>query len=383
MEAPPPRPPGVIPGSADEVATSRHDGGDVRVEEVNLSPETARKEGMKTPYRPSILVLSSGGVKGLGMIGALSVLHAEGTLSAVHTYVGSSVGAVIALMIVAGCTLQEIFEVALRSSVLVPWRDMHKLDTVFFREYGFCPKEKVTEAITTLVSSKLGGIPTLKELYERTGKRLVMVTGNSSEGTAVYNDYLSEPDMPCVSAMVASMLIVGVISKFEWRGKMMVDGAFVDPYPVKYLDDGESVILGVAVVGVGGRIDSFASHVIAAMTLSFERLQRLAMAAASDKVTTLELTLPDISIMDRARDVNARFQCYNAGVLQGMRLVARLHASSYEAWYGVSALPEEYTPVACHEVRKSSVEHAIPRAPGRFELALGRIPVPRIRRDGL
>ena len=333
------------------------------------------------PYRPSVIALSSGGTKGLGQVGTLSVLYDEGILSEVDTYIGTSVGGVIALLLVIGCTPHEILEVAVRSTILKPWSQMNKLDKVFLTEYGFVPHELVTAPLRALVEKKMNKIPTLLELYEETSIRLVFVSGNLTDRRVEYLDYISEPDMSCIEAMTSSMLIPGLISKFRYKGKLRIDGAFVDPYPAHYFDDGEREILGLAVIGTELDPDqSYFSYVYAAMCLAFDSLQAVYCKKVSDKVRTIELHLPDISVLDRAKDINKRLKCYNAGVLEGMRAVAAFRGKSYEEYYGSSILPDKYSLIPTFEVKRKTraQENARRgRAPNRFASALGRIPVPR------
>jgi predicted acylesterase/phospholipase RssA len=342
-------------------------------------------------WQASALALSSGGVKGMGMLGALIVLEREGFLAGVQTYIGASVGAVISLMMLVGCTLHEIFELSLRSAVLVPWKEMHKVDTALFVEFGFSPHEKVTAEIADMIRSKCDGrVPTMRELFERTGKRLIMVNGNLDDHCVEYIDHISHPELPCLSAMTASMLVPGAVSRCIIDGKLHVDGAFVDPYPASHLDDGTERILGIAVVGT--ELDphsSFMSYMYSAASLAFDRLQELSMRGASRNVRTIELRLPDISIVDRGKDMNKRLRCFNAGTLQCMHAVARLRGSTYEQYYGISVLPTEYTEVPTHEVKKHLLHAGEPRQPtrrGRMQLlgdrlsaALGRIPVPHVQ----
>lgn len=320
------------------------------------------------------------------MIGALSVIVENGILDDVEAFVGSSVGAVISLLLVCGCSIHEIFELALHSTIMRPWKEMNKVDTVIGVDYGLVKHEKVTREILELVTRKQGDIPTLRELYERTGKRLVLVSGNLTDHCPSYIDYLSDPELRCTDPMTASMLVPGAISKFTLKGKLHIDGAFVDPYAACLLDDGETEILGITIIGTELAPEtSWAAYMMACISLAFDRLQEMSAAACSDKVTTIELRLPEISVFDRGTDVNKRFRCYNAGVLEGMRAVAGFHGRSYEEHYGLSVMPRAYVPVPIHEVKRRRAQRGDVgedgRAAGfgdRIARALGRIRVPRI-----
>ena len=332
-------------------------------------------------YRPGIIALSSGGTKGLGQVGTISVLYDEGVLNGVETYIGTSVGGAIALMLTVGCTPHEILEVAIRTTILKPWSQLNKLDKVLISEYGFVPYTTAVAPMRGLVERKMGGrIPTLLELYEETGIHLVFVTGNLTDRRVEYLDHINHPTLPCVDALTMSMLIPGLISKFRYQGKLWVDGAFVDPYPLHYFDNGSNEILGIAVIGT--EIDpegGYFSYMYAAMTLLSDRLQELSGKTLSSKARSIELHLPEISILDRARDINKRLQCYNAGVLAGKKAVASFYGKTYEEYYGVSALPTKYVAAPTFEIKpKHKQPHGSRPPPNRFANALGRIPVPHL-----
>lgn len=348
------------------------------VETTPVFPDATTDTIRSCREKPGILVLGSGGVKGLGIIGGLIALEQEGYLDSIHTIVGTSVGAVIGLLLVVGCSLYEIFELGLVSTVLCPWREMHKVDTTFTVTYGPIPHEKTVQPTVDIVMRKYGKIPTYKELYEITNKRLVMVSGCLNDRKPVYFDHITSPDMPCIAGMTASMLLAGILSKFMYNNKLYVDGAFVDPYACSYLDDGKEYIIGISVVGIDSDPNSsYATYLLSALTLSFDRIQELSTKHISDKVMTIELHLPDISIMDRGADINLRFKCFNAGYLQTMKSIAKIHGKSYEEYYGISKLPETFTPLPFHNVVHTSENT---NQNNRFASALGRIPIPRLGR---
>lgn len=351
------------------------------IEHISMSEEAVVEVRSRktTRLRPGILVLGSGGIKGLGIIGGIIALEREGYLKRIHTYVGTSIGAVISLMLIAGCTIYEILELGLHSTILCPWSEMHKVDTTILTTYGPIPHEKTVQPTVDIIMKKYGKIPTLKELYDMTGKRLVMVSGNLHDRKPEYFDYITHPDMPCVAGMTASMLLAGILSKFMYNGKLYIDGAFVDPYAAAYLDDGEEYIIGLNVVGIDSDPNSsYATYMLCAMSLSFDRIQELTIKHVSDRVMTIELRLPDISIMDKAKDINLRLKCFNAGIRQTMEGIARLRGKSYEEYYGASVMPPTHIDVPVHNIKHVSSNNTSSNRSNRFAMALGRIPVPRL-----
>ena len=60
--------------------------------------------------KPEILVLSSGGSKGLAHLGALSFYEMNNQLTNIHTYVGCSIGSMISLLLNVGYKASELAE---------------------------------------------------------------------------------------------------------------------------------------------------------------------------------------------------------------------------------------------------------------------------------
>jgi predicted acylesterase/phospholipase RssA len=296
-------------------------------------------------YKPPVLVLSSGGTKGLGQLGTLYILQEEGILDRIETYIGASVGAVISLMLVCGFHPLEIFEVALRTTLIKPWSEMNKMDKALFVDYGMVKYDKAIEPMREMVLSRFGKIPTLLELYEITHKRFIVVTGNLTDAQAEYIDYRYKPNISCMDAVTMSMLVPGVLSKFMYEGKLYVDGAFVDPFPVHYLDDGSTDILGVTVIGTdldpGKHI---LSYLYACISLAFDRLQELGSKNLSNRVRIIQLHLPDMSVFDKGQDVNKRYECFFLGMVEGRKSLY------YKDWSELST-PTTFSPVPTHQVK--------------------------------
>lgn len=84
------------------------------------------------------LVLEGGGVKGIGLVGAISVLEERGY--SFHRVAGTSAGAIVGALVAAGCTSKELFDI------------MGKVDYTKFRDGNFLDHfGLVGEAMSVLV----------------------------------------------------------------------------------------------------------------------------------------------------------------------------------------------------------------------------------------
>jgi len=195
-------------------------------------------------WTPDVLVLGPGGVKGFLELGALLVLEAGGMLANVHTYSGVSVGSLIALLLVAGYKVKEIISESVDANL---FQDISKLNISDIRDkVGLISNEPLKRKATNLLSVKYGFVPTLKQLYLWTALKFEAVTLNLDSVDGVeYLSYETEPDLPCVDAVMLSMNIPLLFYKLKYKDNIYVDGALGNPYPVDRYDCGENKVLGL------------------------------------------------------------------------------------------------------------------------------------------
>jgi len=94
-----------------------------------------------------------------------------------------------------------------------------------------------------------GYTPTLQELYAHTGKRLVSVVTNITKMKVEYYDYLSEPDLNCMEAAYMSCNLPPICQRIVYKGDSIVDGACMDNFPHRHIDDGKMKILAIVTTG--------------------------------------------------------------------------------------------------------------------------------------
>lgn len=194
-------------------------------------------------WYPRVLLIGPGAIKGFKVLGFLSTLEDEELLNRVDTYCGVSVGAIISLLLVAGYTVREIVNQA--SSVDL-FKDMETLSVKnIIEKKGVLSTEHIRRKLNDCILEKFGNIPTLSNLYMRTGKSLITVTLNASDDQCVMMSPTSHPNVSCVDATLFSMNIPFVFYQLIYQGKTYVDGALGNPYPIDYFDDNRTNILGI------------------------------------------------------------------------------------------------------------------------------------------
>jgi len=272
-----------------------------------------------TKWRPTVVCLSSGGIRGLSQLGSIFWFWKRGILDNVTTYIGSSVGAIICTMLACGWWPSKILEQALETTLFRDFSDVKW--TQIIHEYGLVPNSSFDDALavrlTDMIMLKIGKMPTLKEFYEITGKRVIHVIVSLREERPIYADHNSHPDMNLLTAMRATSNSPIIFGKLEHQKDFLVDGAIIIPFPIGYLDDGNTDILGIAVQDKRSwsyKDMTAISYYDRIMSLPLTELTNYAIANASDKCLCIVLPVKeDMSMMDDGSNIDSRLRMFMEG----------------------------------------------------------------------
>ena len=196
-------------------------------------------------WKPVILVIGPGGIKGFLELDALAGLERAGMLVDVKTFVGVSVGAIIRLLLIVGYTVMDIIVEAADTNIFEDFSSVSLKDMK--ENIGLVSSAPIKRKLVRNVMEKFGYVPTLQQLYHATGLELVCVTANLDKEIPEYMSRETEPNISCVDAVMYSMNIPIIFYKLKYKGCVYVDGALANPYPVDYCDDGRTNILGIYV----------------------------------------------------------------------------------------------------------------------------------------
>ena len=192
------------------------------------------------------IVLGSGGVKGFYILGALYQLKINEYLDDIDGYSGSSVGAIISLLMVCGYKVEEIMAMASESSIFNDFFTIEKIQEMK-NNLGILSNIAVRKFLDFAVKDKIGMIPTLQELYDMTNIELYTVSYNIDKMKTVYFSYQTHPDLDCITAVLLSINIPLLFYKSIYKKCSYIDGAFCDPLPLYPFDDGNNQILCIYV----------------------------------------------------------------------------------------------------------------------------------------
>ena len=206
---------------------------------------------MDTDILFDTIVLSGGGTKGLYTLGALHYYYERGKYvpSEVTTYVGTSIGSAISLLLVCGYLPMEIFqELYLMDSFFeIRKDDISFLDVIknVFKNMGLIPIDSLILKVENLIKTKLDEVPTLEQLYETTRKELICVATNVTERRVEYFNHKDHPKLKCTDAVKMSCNIPLMFQKIRYNSCYYVDGAMLNNFAIDYVDKKTNRILGI------------------------------------------------------------------------------------------------------------------------------------------
>ena len=229
------------------------------------------------------LCVGGGSIRGLCELGALHYLYTENVLTynSLKTFIGTSAGAMIVLLLSVGYTPMEIFTQIMK---IENWMKFEPLDILNIQKHGGLLDIKyIIQHLELMIKRKMHFIPTLNELHLRTGKRLVVCVVNASRKREEMMDYRTEPDLLCTEAVAMSCSMPVVFKRIEYKDCYYIDGAVTNNFPIDYAVKVGERVLGMCVESENRNEnfeDSFFSYMYATMTLSTSTIQRMKIEMA-------------------------------------------------------------------------------------------------------
>jgi len=178
------------------------------------------------------IVLSGGGMKGLGQLGVLHYLHYNNMIENVHTFISTSIGVIISYLVCIGYTPLDIITRICTNGLIQQLSQIDISSAVLGS--GAIDTSNIIEFIEELTLEKLLYIPTMKDLSEM-GYTFVGCTYNFTEGKIRYISTIDDPDL-CITKMIQMCITIPFIFKpCIIDGICYVDGAFSNNFPINLI----------------------------------------------------------------------------------------------------------------------------------------------------
>ena len=178
------------------------------------------------------LIISSGSIKGVALIGALNELFKKYPQHNIKYLTGCSVGSIICLLLNLSYTIEEINNIIFN----INFENFQELKVInLIEKCGFDEGLKFSNFYKALILNKnINPDITFKELYDSTNIVLTTVAVNTTKGIQEYHNYINTPNMSVVLALRMSTNIPILFSPIIYNDNYYVDGALLDPFPYQY-----------------------------------------------------------------------------------------------------------------------------------------------------
>ncbi len=172
------------------------------------------------------LILSGGGINGIMLIGVIKGI--KDWLPYIRTYIGTSIGAVIATFLSIGYNYDDLYDIV----ISLNFDDYYDFDiNNLFMDYGLDNCNKLLRLFNSIIYCKLNIYnPTFKYLFDNTNKILKM---NGSNLTLYTNDifsYIDTPDMTILDALKISICVPFLYKPVYYNNYTYIDGGMFDNY---------------------------------------------------------------------------------------------------------------------------------------------------------
>ncbi len=183
----------------------------------------------------SVLIMKGGGIKGLAYVGALEILDPYFDF---NWYVGTSAGAVSAVLLASGYRTEELKEILLAKN-FGDFKDAGFLKKIYnlFTKQGLYEAETFRSWLNDLIVTKLES-PTIVALQDLPQRVTIYATRKYKEALVFYSQDPETKTMDAVYAARCSMAIPFVFTPEKHMGLNVFDGGAQNNYPARIFRQG-------------------------------------------------------------------------------------------------------------------------------------------------
>lgn len=260
---------------------------------------------MLLPYR---MYLSGGGICVVAHVGALIELSQHLPLHAVKEWMGVSAGALVAMCLSIGFSIDELHDVSTRFD----FSEIKETDSLpgWILHFGVDTGERLQKLVEACLHVKgLSSLFTFKDCYERFGVSLRVVTTDLDEAAPRIYSPQDTPDDPIALAVRASMSFPYYFQPVicPRTGHLLADGAVVSNYPLFVLPQEEhgrtlSLLIRTEVVKVKESIDELEMDQLIARPLNIALAEKIKMETRSYDAHCITIQLGSLNILDFGMD---------------------------------------------------------------------------------
>jgi NTE family protein len=194
------------------------------------------------------IVFSGAGSRIYIFLGFIKALDEHNILSNIKSVIGTSSGALIAVLCVLDFKYSEIEEIMLKINTSNLKNISSENIINFFNDYGLDDGKNFHRIIKIILNIKVKNENiTFKELFELTNKRLIITATCVNNMNIEYFDHINTPDIPVITVLLMSISIPIIFKPIKIENKYYVDGGLISHYPIDFFKDEKEKTLGILV----------------------------------------------------------------------------------------------------------------------------------------
>lgn len=175
------------------------------------------------------IIISSGGIKGIALIGAIYYFSLIYSLDNIQYFTGCSIGSFICTLLVIGYTPLEVRDILINTSFF----ECHSLSlSNLLNNYGLDNSVGLYLLISDLFTKKNININiTFVQLFNLTNKTLTFSISNISTCNIEYHNYINTPNNKIINSLLGSATIPLLHMPQYINNNLYVDGGIYDMFP--------------------------------------------------------------------------------------------------------------------------------------------------------
>jgi predicted acylesterase/phospholipase RssA len=194
-------------------------------------------------YSPIHLAVPSGNVSLFCLIGCAVALEKNNLLADIKCYSSSGNGCFLTVPLSLGCSCAEIKNLLVGQKQSV-FHDSHSYQYLAGMQISGTEQfMDIGSFFTDLFIKKLTIVPSFRQLYLSTGKKLYLTSYNVSTGKNVCFSVSSCPDMNVLTAIRLSSGVQLINSNLSYEGDLYVDASFSNPLPLHCFKSRKQILI--------------------------------------------------------------------------------------------------------------------------------------------
>jgi NTE family protein len=238
------------------------------------------------------IVFSGAGSRIYIFLGFIKALDEHNILSNIKSVIGTSSGALIAVLCILDFKYSEIEEIMLKINTSNLKNISSENIINFFNDYGLDDGKNFHRIIKIILNIKVKNENiTFKELFELTNKRLIITATCVNNMNIEYFDHINTPDIPVITVLLMSISIPIIFKPIKLENKYYVDGGLISHYPIDFFKDEKDKTLGILVTSSMNNvkeINNFKDYIYNIMTCPLTNLVKNCYNNYKDNTVLIE-----------------------------------------------------------------------------------------------